>query len=111
MGAQLRRVGEKLSFTGFLAYCPSPISGLFKAWLRWVVHRDPAIFTDLAGAVGISSAGMFAKGHNGWRIYRPDYPLELLLEFNHAVIDGAPAARFTQKLVELIEYGSGLEAE
>jgi pyruvate/2-oxoglutarate dehydrogenase complex dihydrolipoamide acyltransferase (E2) component len=29
--------------------------------------------------------------------------------FDHDVIDGAPAARFTRRLVELIESGYGLD--
>ena len=31
--------------------------------------------------------------------------------FDHDVIDGAPAARFVRRLVELIESGGGLDAE
>ena len=33
----------------------------------------------------------------------------LTVSFDHNVIDGAPAARFTQRLKELIESGYGLE--
>ena len=33
----------------------------------------------------------------------------LTVMFNHDVIDGAPAARFTRRLVELIESGYGLD--
>jgi pyruvate/2-oxoglutarate dehydrogenase complex dihydrolipoamide acyltransferase (E2) component len=36
--------------------------------------------------------------------------LNLTVMFDHDVIDGAPATRFTQRLVELIESGYGLEA-
>jgi pyruvate/2-oxoglutarate dehydrogenase complex dihydrolipoamide acyltransferase (E2) component len=34
--------------------------------------------------------------------------LNLTVMFNHDVVDGAPAARFTRRLVELIESGYGL---
>jgi pyruvate/2-oxoglutarate dehydrogenase complex dihydrolipoamide acyltransferase (E2) component len=34
--------------------------------------------------------------------------LNLTVVFDHHVIDGAPAARFTRRLVELIESGHGL---
>ena len=34
--------------------------------------------------------------------------LHLTVVFNHDVIDGAPATRFTRRLVELIESGYGL---
>jgi pyruvate/2-oxoglutarate dehydrogenase complex dihydrolipoamide acyltransferase (E2) component len=39
----------------------------------------------------------------------PREMLNLTVIFDHNVIDGAPAARFTRRLVELIESGSGLE--
>ena len=35
--------------------------------------------------------------------------LDLTIIFDHDVIDGAPAARFTRKVVELIESGCGLD--
>ena len=89
-------------------------------------------FISLAGTVGISAIGMFGKGHSGWGMYPPTRSLELLVGstawkpavvegriaprqilnltvlFDHAVIDGALAARFTRRLVELIESGYGL---
>ena len=34
--------------------------------------------------------------------------LSLTISFDHEIIDGAPAARFTQRLKELIEGGYGL---
>jgi pyruvate/2-oxoglutarate dehydrogenase complex dihydrolipoamide acyltransferase (E2) component len=34
--------------------------------------------------------------------------LSLTLDFDHDIIDGAPAARFAQRLIELIESGEGL---
>jgi pyruvate/2-oxoglutarate dehydrogenase complex dihydrolipoamide acyltransferase (E2) component len=35
--------------------------------------------------------------------------LDLTVAFDHDVVDGAPAARFVKRLVELIESGYGLE--
>jgi hypothetical protein len=55
----------------------------------------------MAATVGTSSVGMFGKSHAGWGIAS--------IIFDHDVIDGAPAARFTRKLVELIESGYGLD--
>jgi pyruvate/2-oxoglutarate dehydrogenase complex dihydrolipoamide acyltransferase (E2) component len=40
----------------------------------------------------------------------PREMLSLTVAFDHDVVDGAPAARFTQRLKELIESGHGLEA-
>jgi pyruvate/2-oxoglutarate dehydrogenase complex dihydrolipoamide acyltransferase (E2) component len=38
----------------------------------------------------------------------PREMLDLTVTYDHDVIDGAPAARFTRRLVELIESGYGL---
>jgi pyruvate/2-oxoglutarate dehydrogenase complex dihydrolipoamide acyltransferase (E2) component len=112
---------------------PWPLSGIFKALFRMIIRNDPTIVTSMAGTVGISSVGMFGKGHAGWGIsagshvldlvvggtYRqlsemdgriePRQVLSLTIIFDHDIIDGAPAARFTRKLVELIESGYGLD--
>ncbi len=111
---------------------PWPLSGLFKALFHMLLRRDPTIVTSMAGTVGISSVGMFGKGHSGWGIstgshvldlvvggtarklaevdgrIEPRQILSLTIIFDHDVIDGAPAARFTRSLVELIESGYGL---
>ena len=41
----------------------------------------------------------------------PRERLNLTLVFDHDVIDGAPAARFARRLVELIDSGYGLDKE
>ncbi len=112
---------------------PWPLSLLIKAIVRAVVNNNPTLVTDMAGTVGISSVGMFGKGHSGWGIASGSHSLDLVVGgtarklaevegriepremlsltiiFDHDVIDGAPAARFTRKLVELIESGYGLD--
>jgi pyruvate/2-oxoglutarate dehydrogenase complex dihydrolipoamide acyltransferase (E2) component len=114
---------------------PWPLSRLFKALFRMMLRRDPTIVTSMAGTVGISSVGMFGKGHAGWGIasgthvldlvvggtarklaeveerIEPRQMLSLTIIFDHDIIDGAPAARFTRRLVELIESGYGLEED
>lgn len=35
--------------------------------------------------------------------------LNLMVRFDHDIVDGAPATRFTQRLKELIENGHGFE--
>lgn len=114
---------------------PWPLSKLFSAAFCIAVKRDPTIITSMAGTVGISSVGMFGKGHSGWGISIGSHVLDLVVGgtarklaemdgqiesrdimsltiiFDHDVIDGAPAARFTHKLVELIESGYGLIIE
>jgi len=114
---------------------PWPLSRLFATAFRWAMRRDPTIVTSMAGTVGISSVGMFGKGHGGWGIstgthgldlvvggtsrkpavvdgrIEPREILDMTIIFDHDVIDGAPATRFTKRLVELIESGYGLEGE
>lgn len=113
---------------------PWPFSRLFMALLRWIVQHNPAMIVSMSGTVGVSSVGMFGKGHSGWGIYSTAHSLDLVvgstswkpavvnecieprqilnltLAFDHYVVDGAPAARFTHRLVELIESGYGLDA-
>ena len=111
---------------------PWPLSCLFKALVRAAERRDPAFGTSMGGTVSITAVGMFGEGHSGWGIYpaagtlglvvgsiarkpavvegriEPRKILHLTVTFDHDVVDGAPAARFTRRLVELIESGYGL---
>lgn len=111
---------------------PWPLSSLAKAALGGFIRRDPTLAVALAGTVGVTSVGMFGGGHSGWGVtpstqslsvvvggastkpvfvegrVEPREMLDLTVGFNHDVIDGAPAARFTRRLVELIESGYGL---
>jgi pyruvate/2-oxoglutarate dehydrogenase complex dihydrolipoamide acyltransferase (E2) component len=112
---------------------PRPLSSLVKSSLRMMMHRDPSINVSMAGTVSISSVGMFGGGHSGWAISPTPQPVALLVGsmswkpvvvegriepremlnltilFDHDIVDGAPAARFTRRLVELMESGYGLE--
>ncbi len=111
---------------------PRPLTVIFKVLFRAIVNNNPTLVTNMAGTVGISSVGMFGKGHSGWGIASGTHSLDLVVGgtarklaevdgqivpremlsltviFDHDVIDGAPAARFTRTLVELIEGGYGL---
>ncbi len=97
----------------------------------WIKGRSPSVQKRYGGTVGVTAVGMFGKGA-GWGIPINDHTLDLTLggiakkpgvidghiaireylsitlSFNHDLIDGAPAARFTQRLKELIESGYGL---
>jgi pyruvate/2-oxoglutarate dehydrogenase complex dihydrolipoamide acyltransferase (E2) component len=96
----------------------------------WLLGRSPQVQKKYGGTVGLTAVGMFGKG-SGWGIpianrtqitlggiaSKPgvvdghiairDY-LCMTLSFDHTIIDGAPAARFTRRLKELIESGYGL---
>ena len=97
----------------------------------WIGRMYPQVWKKYVGTVGITAVGMFGKGA-GWGIPIPtptlmitvggisekpgivdghlairDY-LSLTISFDHEIIDGAPAARFTERLKDLIESGYGL---
>jgi pyruvate/2-oxoglutarate dehydrogenase complex dihydrolipoamide acyltransferase (E2) component len=97
----------------------------------WIARAYPQMQKKAWGTVGITAVGMFGKGA-GWgiptatptlmitlggigekpgvvdgQIAMRDY-LSLTISFDHDIIDGAPAARFTERLKELIESGYGL---
>jgi pyruvate/2-oxoglutarate dehydrogenase complex dihydrolipoamide acyltransferase (E2) component len=112
---------------------PWPLSKLVKAALAIATNRDPAVRIAASGTVFVTAVGMFGKGHSGWGIattphslglvvgstawkpgvvdgrIEPRQILNLTVLFDHDVVDGAPAARFTSRLLELIESGDGLD--
>ncbi len=96
--------------------------------------RSPRTWKRYGGTVVLTSVGMFGGGA-GWGLSSPGgYPLavtvggigeravfvegriesreilSLTVSFDHTVVDGAPAARFGARLVELIEEYHGLPA-
>ena len=97
----------------------------------WMGERSPQVWKQYRGTVGLTTVGMFGQGvgwgiplssHSLWitvggigekpgvvdgQIAIREY-LSLTISFDHDTIDGAPAARFTQRLKELIESGYGL---
>lgn len=100
--------------------------------LGWrVVMGRPTWFKRFGGTVAVSAVGMFASG-GGWGVpltpttlmvtvggiaRRPlavgdaietrEY-LSLTITVDHDIVDGAPAARFSRRLCELIERTDGL---
>lgn len=115
-------------------WLPWPLPTLVKALARLAIRRNPAkLWVGMAGTVGITAVGMFGTG-SGWGLAAPDQhslclivggiarkpavvqdriePREMLsltVAFDHTIVDGAPAARFTQRLKDLIERGYGLD--
>ncbi len=113
---------------GQLGRLPGPLR---RAAIRAAGAR-PDIAATFGPAVGVTSIGMFSNGW-GWAI--PLAPLTLIvtvgavvdrpvvragavvarpmlpltLSFDHAVIDGAPAARFTETLRVLVESAATLD--
>jgi pyruvate/2-oxoglutarate dehydrogenase complex dihydrolipoamide acyltransferase (E2) component len=98
----------------------------------WIGERSPRVWKKYRGTVGLTTVGMFGNGagwgiplasHSLWitvggigekpcvvdgQIAMQDY-LSLTISIDHDMIDGAPAARLTQRLKELIESGYGLD--
>jgi pyruvate/2-oxoglutarate dehydrogenase complex dihydrolipoamide acyltransferase (E2) component len=125
--AQVEDVAKALERYQVFQFLPT----LLLRFLLWVLGRSPQVQKKYGGTVGVTAVGMFGKGA-GWGIpaasptlnitlggigEKPgvvdghiairEY-LSLTISFDHDMIDGAPAARFTQRLKELIESGYGL---
>jgi len=105
------------------------------AWMRHLVYgaisKRPRVWKQLVGTTALTAVGMFGAG-SGWglaltahtlgvtvggistkpavvddRVVAREF-LNLTVDFDHDIVDGAPAARFVQHLKELIERGDGL---
>jgi pyruvate/2-oxoglutarate dehydrogenase complex dihydrolipoamide acyltransferase (E2) component len=97
----------------------------------WIGRRNPQLWKKNWGTVCLTAVGMFGKGA-GWgmppteptltvvaggigekpgvvdgQIAIRDY-LSLTISYDHNITDGAPAARFAERLKDLIESGYGL---
>ena len=99
--------------------------------LLWFMSKNPHVLKQNMGTVGLTAIGMFSD-RGGWGIDLPIHTLgivvggiaerpafvdghiepreylSLTLNFDHGILDDAPAARFTRRLSELIESGYGL---
>jgi pyruvate/2-oxoglutarate dehydrogenase complex dihydrolipoamide acyltransferase (E2) component len=115
---------------GFIRFFPL-LPGFARRLTYRLLTRSPHLQKDRAGTVGMTSIGMFGSG-GGWGLGMPAHTLALTLggiaekpgvveghievceylsvtlSFDHDLVDGAPAARFTQRFVNLIENSYGL---
>ena len=98
-----------------------------------IASKSPRFFKQQAGSIVVTAVGMFGQG-GGWgmgpgSIYTTEITiggisekpgvvngrieirkfLNLTVDFDHDIIDGAPAARFLGQLKALIEDGAGLD--
>jgi pyruvate/2-oxoglutarate dehydrogenase complex dihydrolipoamide acyltransferase (E2) component len=95
------------------------------------MSKNPHLLKQNMGTVGLTAIGMFGN-RGGWGIDLPIHSLGIVvggiaerpalvdgkveaheylcvtLNFDHDIIDGAPAPPLTQRLCELIESGYGL---
>jgi pyruvate/2-oxoglutarate dehydrogenase complex dihydrolipoamide acyltransferase (E2) component len=102
-----------------------------RAIFYWAIFKNPHWLKQHFCTVGMTSVGMFGNG-SGWAIPFGVHTLDIALggiaekpgivdgrvvireylcltiSFDHDIVDGAPAARFTARLNELIASGFGL---
>ena len=128
------RAAQTRDIATVLKQLPWVPAWLFRPFIwgfTWSARRNPRLWKQNWGTVGMTAVGMFGHGA-GWGI-PPAAPtllvtvgsigekpgvvdgqiaireyLSLTISFDHEIIDGAPAARFTKRLKELIESGYGL---
>jgi hypothetical protein len=107
------------------------LPGFARRSFLWLLFKNPRLLKEYYGTVLLTSIGMFGTG-SGWGVPVSNHTLQITLggiskkpgvfedrievreyvsvtiSFDHDIIDGAPAARFTQRLKELVESGYGL---
>jgi pyruvate/2-oxoglutarate dehydrogenase complex dihydrolipoamide acyltransferase (E2) component len=108
------------------------LPGFIRRLFLGVLFKNPHLLKEMNGTVSLTAVGMFGSG-GGWGIPVSNHTLQVTLggiaekpgvvdgrievreylsvtiSFDHDIVDGAPAARFTQRLKELIESGYGIE--
>ena len=119
--------GERGTFFRRFASLPRFVRAPF----YWLSTKSPRLRKQQAGTVLMTAVGMFGEG-GGWgiplashtlcvtlggiaekpgvvegRIEIREY-LSLTVSFDHDIVDGAPAARFTERFKDLIESAYGL---
>ena len=107
------------------------LPGVARRLFLGILFKRPQMIKDLYGTVLVTSVGMFGTG-SGWVLPVPNHTLQISLggiarkpgvvedrmeireylsvtiSFDHDIVDGAPAARFAQRLKTLVESGYGL---
>lgn len=126
-GQGIRESQDRWGFMRWFLLLPTFLRDLaYHFWLG-----NPHLVKSTIGTVGLTAVGMFGEG-GGWGLYIPIYTvgvmvggislkpwvvdgrieireiLNLTVGFDHDIVDGAPAARFTKRLKELIEVGPEL---
>jgi pyruvate/2-oxoglutarate dehydrogenase complex dihydrolipoamide acyltransferase (E2) component len=110
------------------------LPAIFRQVFYRLLLKSPQRLKRYSGTCSVTSVGMFGQG-SGWgiaflpmhtlgltvggiaqkpgviegRIEIREY-LDLTITFDHDIVDGAPAARFAQRLKELLESGYGLDS-
>lgn len=109
------------------------LPGFIRRLFFLVLFKNPKMIKQYYGTVIVSSISMFGSG-SGWAIPVPNHTLQITLggvgekpgvinhhveprmmmsvtvSFDHDIVDGAPVARFIQRLKNLVEKGYVNEA-
>lgn len=112
----------------------SAMSGILRRMLFRILNLSPSLIKKYRGTVVLTAVGMFGQG-GGWGLSLPTHTLgitvggidskpgvidgqievreylSITLDFDHDIVDGAPAARFAQRYRELVESGSEIAGE
>jgi pyruvate/2-oxoglutarate dehydrogenase complex dihydrolipoamide acyltransferase (E2) component len=128
---KVERAWEGFSATNGVQFLPISLFRIGWWAFCWLRRTYPHVQKKYGGTVGLTAVGMFAHG-GGWGIPVNDHTLNLTLggiaekpgaidgqitmreylcitmSFDHSIIGGATAARFSTRLRELIESGYGL---
>ena len=120
--------GREAKFIDSFVLLPAFIRRFFLG----ILFKNPQMLKEMNGTVSLTAVGMFGNG-GGWGIPVSNHTLQITLggmaekpvlnngqlenhEFlcmtitiDHDIVDGAPAARFIQRLKEMVESGYGIE--
>ncbi|MGB7874762.1 MAG: 2-oxo acid dehydrogenase subunit E2 [Anaerolineales bacterium] len=112
-------------------YAFRQLPGFIRRLIFQFIGRSPHLKKKYSGTVSLTAVGMFGNG-GGWGIGLPSHTLgitvggiarkpgihenriepreylNVTLDFDHDIVDGAPAARFAQQFSELVESGDAL---
>jgi pyruvate/2-oxoglutarate dehydrogenase complex dihydrolipoamide acyltransferase (E2) component len=107
------------------------LPGFLRRLVFLVIGKIPRLMKKYSGTVSLTAVGMFGNS-GGWGIGLPSHTLgitvggiatkpgiyknriepreylQVTLDFDHDIVDGAPAARFAQRFQELVESGVAL---
>jgi pyruvate/2-oxoglutarate dehydrogenase complex dihydrolipoamide acyltransferase (E2) component len=120
--------GREANFIGWFVLLPAFLRRFFLG----VLFKSPKLQQEMNGTVSLTAVGMFGTG-GGWGIPMSNHTLQITLggvavrpalvngqlenreylcvtiSFDHDIVDGAPAARFTQRFKERVERCHGIE--
>ena len=133
---QQRKVTERNQFVegspSFLVRISSLVPKFIRKKIIQKMLNNTKFFIESAGTVGVTAVGMFGKNISGWPInftsstlniavggikskpilvegkLTENEFLNLTIQIDHTIVDGAPATRFVARLAELVESAYGL---